>query len=142
MRKQSTNRPSRLKAHPSDNTRSSRRRMQKRRSQTARQQRWADANALIKVAAQTILSHDDDKYIRSEINALCRRLDQRVNAKQSDEQIVLNAIRSGCWTVEDIQEETGFTSAFIRELLSELLRFGKIASINNLYKSNSNNVPT
>ena len=122
------------KKHPSDATRSQRRRSQRRRQQSARQQRWSDANGLIRMLINNILSHDEDAHIKSEFEELCKRNDRRIKAKQTDEQIILKSIRVGCWTVEDIQDETGFTKQFIQERLKELIQDRKVIKQNDLYK--------
>lgn len=121
--------------HPSDATRSQRRRVQKRREQSARQQRWTDANTMIKFVMTNILHHDEDRHVRDEFEEICRRNARRLKAKQSDEQIVLKAICCGCWSIEDIQDETGFTAKLIRELLTELQRLGKVIIKDNLYRA-------
>ena len=123
------------KSHPSDATRSQRRRTQKRRQQSARQQRWRDGTTMIRYVLSNILNEDEDAYIRSKIEVVCKDVDRYTKAKQTDEQIVLKAIRSGCWTIEDIQDETGFTSKFVRELLAELQRAGKVVFKDNLYRT-------
>lgn len=123
------------KKHPSDATRTQRRRTQRRRAQAARQQRWTDASGMVKAVISNILTHDEDQVVREELEAFCKRTALRVKSKQTDEQIILKAVTSGCWTVEDIQDETGFTKPFIAECLKQLQNDGKVIYKNNLYQS-------
>jgi type VI protein secretion system component VasF len=135
MPRQFAHNPPKLKVYPSDFTRSARRRMQRRREQTARQQRWTDACNLFEMTLKSILNQDEDEQVRRELQSTINKINKRLKSKQSDEQIVLNAVRAGCWTVVDIVDETGFTPKFARERLMELLRGGRVVMKESLYQS-------
>ena len=100
--------------------------MKARREQAARQQRWSDAGAMIRFVISNILDHPHDRQIKAEYEELLDRNDERLKSKQSDEQIILKAIRCGCETVELIGRETGLTSGLINQSLKELERLGKV----------------
>ena len=81
---------------------------------------------MIKAVLSNILNHSHDRRIRSEYEELIERNAERLKAKQSDEQIVLKAIRVGYQTIAGIERDTGLPSELIIESINELQRLGKV----------------
>lgn len=105
---------------------SARRRSLRQREQSARRQRWHDANQMINFVLANILNHPHDRQVKSEFESLIERNAKRLKAKQTDEQIVLKAIRNGHRTIKAIETETGLTSELVIESLKELQRLDKV----------------
>lgn len=110
-----------------------RRKEVRKKSQTLREQRWRDASMIIEVSTK-ILSAPEDEFLRHEINSLIYRINKRVANKQSEEIIVYNAIKSGCYTFKDMESETGFPVPMCRAIVKTLCELSRVTRVNNLYQ--------
>jgi predicted Rossmann fold nucleotide-binding protein DprA/Smf involved in DNA uptake len=121
------------KRKPSDATRSERRRVSKIRQMTRRQQRWRDACLVFESGLQ-ILNQSEDEYIILLFKNTINKINKYLEKKQSDEQIIINAIKSGAWTVSELADETGLSNADVQKILKNLCNKNTVKKENNLYK--------
>lgn len=124
---------SKLPKKLSDTTRSHRRRAARLKQMSAREQRWRDA-CLVFEAGLKILCGCEDALIHAKFQAIIKEVDKYLANKQSDEQIVFKAIKSGAWLVTEIAEETGLPTLYVQKLLRTLCKENKVQRLGNYYK--------
>lgn len=115
-------------------TTNARRRLAARRRSSERQQRWRDAARVVRASVNAILFADEDRYTKHLIYAALDRVEKLAKSGLSEETLVLNAVRRGCRTASEIEEETGFPIPIIKELCRHLIEKQKLTRVNNHYQ--------
>jgi DNA-binding MarR family transcriptional regulator len=104
------------------------RRVLRKIQRTARNQRWADARAVLTVGL-SLLSHPDDKYIRARFNPILDRVNKQIAAGIDDRELVLDAVARGARDLDRLRDATLFADPTLGEILDELEKQGRIRRI-------------